>query len=104
MHFPVHSLGLRRDWCFGYLHHRAIIRRLVDEQIGRFCFVVLAQIFFEQMDVDPGPYGERPKGYLTKSEFVKGLQVSCSLADVIDAAELEQWFEETDKSGNKAIR
>ena len=65
---------------------------------------MLAQIFFEQMDVEPNENGETPKGYLTEKEFVKGLQVNCNMGDVVDAAELEQWFKEADTSKDNTIK
>jgi hypothetical protein len=41
------------------------------------------------MDVVPCANGDLPKGYLTKPEFIKGLQDTCSFHDVVTELELE---------------
>mmetsp|Transcript_1066 Transcript_1066/g.1883 ORF Transcript_1066/g.1883 Transcript_1066/m.1883 type:complete len:94 (+) Transcript_1066:2545-2826(+) len=55
------------------------------------------------MDVVPCANGDLPKGYLTKPEFIKGLQDTCSFHDVVTEPELEKWFEEADKNDNAQI-
>jgi Ca2+-binding EF-hand superfamily protein len=54
------------------------------------------QMFFEKMDKDQ-------KGFLTRDEFIEGMQTECSMADVVSKTELEQWFDETDVTGDKEV-
>jgi len=53
-------------------------------------------MFFEKMDKDQ-------KGFLTRDEFIEGMQTDCSMADVVSKAELEQFFDETDVTGDQEV-